>query len=608
MPHSLHNSHDESGLHSTESFRNGREYQENHQHDRLVIGQTEEEVQYGSSKNIPRQLHRPHATLDVSPADGNEGYEWHKETGLAAHARDNRKTGTVLNGTPSMEERPNGASPLSTSGLQDNGTEVVDKRPQMENNTIERLPLDANRGQVNGGKEVLRLPPAQLLELASSPKLSAVPVLIGDSSGLHSAASIQSPRKSELQNTGPLEQISMQDSDGRCQSRQRSGSNMAQQSPRQNTAQRSPTPKSIKESNALERPRSASRAVSTHLLRRAKSNSKLGGAAHASIAQPKSNKSVPPPLDLNVTTSNLKPHRVDETLPSPIPSSIPLPPLSIPTYLHLELSSQRPSPLYIHRSATSDIPYESSRVKMERLMNFLLLPPHLELVLWFGALACLDAWLYSFTILPLRFFKALYILSASWGKNIATEARSIGAFIYVGIGRMWRRRQQQPCIPPRENTAEHSSDMDGVEFQTTSSLLPTPSSPQFQFPTLTENPGALHSHLESNRKRHHSTGQKHRKSKSAPSALMPNDKEDILKGLLILISCAILMYFDASMMYHSIRGQAAIKLYVIYNVLEVWAPLLVNPYHKLTSLLGLRPTFIGPRTGRTRMFVFQRNP
>ncbi|KAL9098205.1 MAG: hypothetical protein Q9187_009706, partial [Circinaria calcarea] len=237
MPHSLHNSHDQSGLYSTESSRNDRDYQEPPRQDGSVVGQTEGEVQYGSSKISPRQLHRQHPALELSPAEGNEGHRWHKEAGLAAHAQNNRDTGTTQNGTQAMEERTNGASPLLTSGLQDNRREVVDKRTQIENNTVERLPLDANQDQRNGGKEVLKLPPAQLLELASSPKLSAVPVLIGGSSGLHSAASIQSPQKSELQNTGPLEQISMQDSDERCQSRQRSGSNMARQSPRKNTAQ-----------------------------------------------------------------------------------------------------------------------------------------------------------------------------------------------------------------------------------------------------------------------------------------------------------------------------------------------------------------------------------
>jgi hypothetical protein len=62
---------------------------------------------------------------------------------------------------------------------------------------------------------------------------------------------------------------------------------------------------------------------------------------------------------------------------------------------------------------------------------------------------------------------------------------------------------------------------------------------------------------------------KHRRQKSVPSALEPDDKADILKGLLMICTCVVLSYFDASRMYHWIRGQNAIKLYVIYNVLEV---------------------------------------
>ncbi|CAG8467216.1 7177_t:CDS:10 [Paraglomus occultum] len=44
---------------------------------------------------------------------------------------------------------------------------------------------------------------------------------------------------------------------------------------------------------------------------------------------------------------------------------------------------------------------------------------------------------------------------------------------------------------------------------------------------------------------------------------------DLLKGLLIVLACIALQRIDASRMYHSIRGQAAIKLYVIFNVLEI---------------------------------------
>jgi hypothetical protein len=116
-------------------------------------------------------------------------------------------------------------------------------------------------------------------------------------------------------------------------------------------------------------------------------------------AEPKNLRSPPPPLET--------------ALPSPLPQNIPLPPASIPTYLQLELASGSPSPLYIHRPSMNDFPYESARAKLERLVNFLVLPPALEQVLWFGILACLDAWLHSFTILPLRFIKAVYILVQS---------------------------------------------------------------------------------------------------------------------------------------------------------------------------------------------------
>ncbi|KIV80128.1 hypothetical protein PV11_07649 [Exophiala sideris] len=221
-------------------------------------------------------------------------------------------------------------------------------------------------------------------------------------------------------------------------------------------------------------------------------------------------------------------------LPSPMPASIPLPPVSIPTYLQLELSSQRPSPLYIHRSANSDFPYESSRAKIERLLNFLLLPPHLESVLWFGTVACLDSWLYIFTILPLRLLKSFYLLTKSWGVNLATEVNFVSNFVYNGAGRMWtRRRGSLPPNPTRRTSG--------------------PSAPDTR---ASQNP--LHG-----RTRYH------QRTKSVPSTLLPDDKADMLKGLLIISTCLILLRLDASRMYHWVRGQAAIKLYVIYNILEV---------------------------------------
>ncbi|GAM34401.1 hypothetical protein TCE0_015f01957 [Talaromyces pinophilus] len=240
--------------------------------------------------------------------------------------------------------------------------------------------------------------------------------------------------------------------------------------------------------------------------------------------------------------------------PSPMPQSIPLPPLSIPAYLELELSSSRPSPLYIHRSGKTQFPYESSQVKLERLLNFILLPPALEQVLWFGALACIDSWLYSFTILPLRFTKALYILVFSWVLNIYREAQFVFTFIINGVGRVWRRRLRTAKNMPTD--IAHSVQQKGLTETNDSSV--------------NGNTDARSKPRQNNTRRRKTSAQpKHRRQKSIPSALEPDDKADILKGFLMICTCIVLSSLDASRMYHWIRGQNAIKLYVIYNVLEV---------------------------------------
>ncbi|OAX78702.1 hypothetical protein ACJ72_06988, partial [Emergomyces africanus] len=253
-----------------------------------------------------------------------------------------------------------------------------------------------------------------------------------------------------------------------------------------------------------------------------------------------------------------------DPLPSPIPQSIPLPPFSIPTYLQLELASDRPSPLYIHRSIKNDFPYESSRAKLERLQNFFLLPPALERVLFFGTLACIDAWLYYFTILPLRFLKSIFILLQSWAINITAEVQFISRFIITGLGRVWRRRNQGWSSTGING---HDRKIKEGSAQSQRSIISNDVSSDQANPFLDH--AAQNRMPESDRRNRMFVSRRHRRNRSIPSTLLPNDKADILKGLLMIGTCLILMYFDASRMYHWIRGQAAIKLYVIYNVLEV---------------------------------------
>lgn len=83
---------------------------------------------------------------------------------------------------------------------------------------------------------------------------------------------------------------------------------------------------------------------------------------------------------------------------------------------------------------------------------------------------------------------------------------------------------------------------------------------------------------------------------------MPDDKADILKGLLMITTCAVLMRFDASRMYHWIRGQAAIKLYVIYNVLEVSDRLFAAIGQDVLECLFSREALERKPDGRSKVF------
>lgn len=113
--------------------------------------------------------------------------------------------------------------------------------------------------------------------------------------------------------------------------------------------------------------------------------------------------------------------------------------------------------------------------KTENLLNVVKIPLGLERVVAFGLLACLDSFLYTFTILPLRICYAFYTLCRS-------------------------------------------------------------------------------------------------------SALPSYRKSDLVKGTLFTLLLTMLLKLDTSKIYHGIRGQAAMKLYVMFNVLEI--------ADKLCSALG----------------------
>ena len=292
--------------------------------------------------------------------------------------------------------------------------------------------------------------------------------------------------------------------------------------------------------------------------------------------------------------------RPERLAPSPLVEpapALPLPPMSMPTFLSLELSAGRPSPLYIYRPSNDDFPYESSAIKYDRLLNFLQIPYQVEGVLAFGALACLDAWMHVMTILPLRFLLAVGVLTKWWVSVIVKEFRDLSAFIYSGLPRVWQRRRNTDTPTPAATPAdEHPPSLSRKTSGNVSQSVNSAAAREelvttFKFPDLKE----------PKPKRNRNSRFRHRRTKSTPSLLLPNHKADILKGLLVVSSCFVLMRFDASRMYHGIRGQSAIKLYVIYNLLEVCDRLLSALGQDILECLFSRETLDRNPDGRSKV-------
>ncbi|CAK7229033.1 hypothetical protein SCUCBS95973_007080 [Sporothrix curviconia] len=328
---------------------------------------------------------------------------------------------------------------------------------------------------------------------------------------------------------------------------------------------------------------------------------------------------IPPTLRSGHQKVETPPNHGEHRLPSPMPPSIPLPPMSLPTVLQLELAGQRPSPLYIHHSYMSDIPYESNAVKFERLKNFLLLPTYLERTMYFGALACLDAWLWTLTILPIRFCIAVGVLVRWWAYVVWKEARWMTAYVWRGLGRMWRRgRQPRPaavktaevaerprgrsngsstsdCAPPvvgRRNPAKTAAAVD-LSSAASSSAASAASAAAAAPPPSSSSSSAARPARKT----------WHRRTKSMPSNLTSFHKADLLQGAVILCSSLALMNLDASRMYHFIRAQSAVKLYVIYNLVEVGDRLLSALGQDIFECLFSAETLSRTASGRSKILL-----
>ncbi|KPM43303.1 hypothetical protein AK830_g3289 [Neonectria ditissima] len=320
------------------------------------------------------------------------------------------------------------------------------------------------------------------------------------------------------------------------------------------------------------------------------------GPAHSNPAS-----AIPGP-QTEVSTTPLS-HRA--SISAPLPPIIPLPPMSLPTHLQLELAAQRPSPLYIYQSQAYDNPYESNAVKFERLKNVLLLPPYLERTLNFGALACLDAWLYNFTILPVRFFLALGVLVRWWGYVIVKEVKFLVDFVWYGLGRLWQRgRTPRPPQSGGDQSEDERSRSDSrPRGLSTSSATSQNGSAEHRANGNTNGDTNGHFKAPGQARAPRPSVFRHKRTKSTPSNLSSFHKADLLQGSVIICSSMALMTLDASRMYHFIRAQSAIKLYVIYNILEVGDRLLSALGQDILECLFSTETLSRNASGRSKVLM-----
>ncbi|KAJ7680299.1 eukaryotic membrane protein family-domain-containing protein [Mycena polygramma] len=188
----------------------------------------------------------------------------------------------------------------------------------------------------------------------------------------------------------------------------------------------------------------------------------------------------PPLTSTESFDHDTRPNNIYASLPpspiSPSPPSRPLTPLTPVSPISLfEPAVAQPFSLWDYlREELLATDFDSHQeLKWDRVSNFLNIPVAIEKIIGFGFVLCLDSFLYTFTILPIRF-------ALAWTRFLAN------AF-----------------------------------------------------------------------------------SRSAPP-LPPSQKADILRTFLLVVSIMILNPLtDASKIYHFIRGQDTIKLYVIFNALEI---------------------------------------
>ncbi|KAJ2879638.1 hypothetical protein H4R27_005188, partial [Coemansia aciculifera] len=194
-------------------------------------------------------------------------------------------------------------------------------------------------------------------------------------------------------------------------------------------------------------------------------------------------------------------------------------------------------------------------LKRQRVSQFMRVPWHVEKLLWFGIAICFDALIYVFSILPAKFVRALLQLSVAlfFELPIFIEQACMSSYAQVAIGVLpeaWAQRLVLIGCRAQRLVGQLSGRLD-------------------QGATLGGN---------------------------VVRWLSPTQLFDFYRGLLLIVTCAILCHMDAAQMYHSIRAQSSLKLYFIFSALDIFDRLLSSFGHDVMD--ALQSTVTDPRSQR----------
>jgi hypothetical protein len=175
------------------------------------------------------------------------------------------------------------------------------------------------------------------------------------------------------------------------------------------------------------------------------------------------------------------------------------------------------------------MPSTGEKQGKDNIQNFLKVPFSLESLIWLGFLVCFDSFIYVFTYLPVRCLYGVYLLIVDCHKVFLPKQLS---YIHDALASPIHASQKAS----RSGSSNSANSGSGADNQSSSSTSAPADGSSFMF--------------------------------------QRSNAFDLARGALVFIGVCMLQMLNMSRLYHYIRGQAMIKLYVLTSMLEVLDKLL----------------------------------